>query len=434
MHADREAAELAEESEQAAAEEEAVEELTRGAGDLRTDRELGAGAWSYFGDPRAIAHNGHTFTGWISTTGNVWIAHIRPDGSFTKRLIYRDLGVDDHNNPSLVFRPDGRIMVFFSPHSGHNLPPPSHRPSKMRYRVTRFPYSIRAIEPVRHVLTNVPGGLGFTYPNPIQLRGKLWLFWRGGGWNPTFSYTRDGRTWVPARELLRSRDPERPYSKYVGDGNRRIHGIFTEGHANSFDNSLYYLRYENSGLFAASGRRLGTLRSVPLPISRLDRVYRFTEAGGSAWPHDIALTAAGRPRIVYTRRVGPRNSRRDTFFYAYHNGTRWVSRTIVAAGPGFPSFTSGGATLDHEDPRVVYLSRRIGAFHQVEAWFTPDEGRTWRSRQVTADPSGYCIRPVSPRGLSGANLVVYVRGDRRTVGYTDYRSRIHCVRDFDAPV
>ena len=31
------------------------------------DRELGAGAWSYFGDPRAISHDGHTFTGWIST-------------------------------------------------------------------------------------------------------------------------------------------------------------------------------------------------------------------------------------------------------------------------------------------------------------------------------------------------------------------------------
>ena len=99
----------------------------------------------------------------------------------------------------------------------------------------------------------MPGGLGFTYPNPIQQRGKLWLFWRGGGWNPTFSYTRDGRTWVPARELLRSNDPERPYAKYVGDGDRSIHGIFTEGHANSFHNSLYYLRYENSGLSGPAG-------------------------------------------------------------------------------------------------------------------------------------------------------------------------------------
>ena len=90
--------------------------------------ELGAGAWSYFGDPRAISHNGHTFTGWISTTGNVWVAHLRPDGRFTKKVIYKGLGVDDHNNPSLVFRPDGRIAVFFSPHSGRVLPPPSLRP------------------------------------------------------------------------------------------------------------------------------------------------------------------------------------------------------------------------------------------------------------------------------------------------------------------
>ncbi|MDP9294855.1 MAG: BNR repeat-containing protein [Actinomycetota bacterium] len=412
-----------------AARELALEDVAEGDGDLARDSELGAGAWSYFGDPRAISHHGHTFTGWISTTGNVWIAHIRPDGSFTKRLIYRDLGVDDHNNPSLVFRPDGRIMVFFSPHSGHFLPPHG-RVSKMRYRITRYPYSIRAIEPVRHVLTNVPGGLGFTYPNPIQQRGVLWLFWRGGGWNPTFSYTRDGRTWVAARELLRSEDPQRPYAKYVGDGNRRIHGIFTEGHANHFNNSLYYLRYERSALFAAGGRRLGSLSSVPLPISRLERVYRFTDAGGSAWPHDIALTAAGRPRIVYTRRVG----NRDTFYYAYHNGSRWVSHKIVAAGPGFPSFTSGGATLDHEDPRSVYLSRRTGAFHQVEAWVTPDNGRTWRSRQLTAEPAHYCIRPVSPRGLAGANLILFSRGDRRTHGFTDFLTRIHALAGAAPPV
>jgi len=392
--------------------------------------ELGAGAWSYFGDPRAIAHDGHTFTGWISTTGNVWVAHIRPDGSFTKKVIYKGLGVDDHNNPSLVFRPDGRIAVFFSPHSGRVLPPPSLRPSRMRYRISKHPFSIDGFQPVRLVKTNVPGGLGFTYPNPIQQRGKLWLFWRGGGWNPTFSYTRNGRDWVPARELLVSRDPERPYSKYVGDGKTNIHGIFTEGHANSVHNSLYYLRYENMGFFGANGRRLGSLRNVPLPISKLERIYKFTAAKGSAWPHDIALTDRGRPRIVYTRRVG----NRDTFFYAYNNGERWISRAIIAAGPGFPSFTSGGATLDHEDPRIVYLSRRTGAFHQVEAWFTPDEGRTWRSRRLTDEAAHYCIRPVTPRGLKNANLVLFSRGDRSTKGFTDFRTRIHALPGAAPPV
>jgi hypothetical protein len=392
--------------------------------------ELGAGAWSYFGDPRAISHDGHTFTGWISTTGNVWVAHIRPDGRFTKKVIYKELGRDDHNNPSLVFRPNGHIAVFFSPHSGRVLPPPSLRPSRMRYRVSKKPFSIDGFSRVRVVNTNVPGGLGFTYPNPIQQRGKLWLFWRGGGWFPTFSYTRNGTDWVPARELLRSHENERPYAKYCGDGKTRIHGIFTEGHANHFHNSLYYLVYENNDFFGANGRKLGSLRNVPLGIHKLEPIYKFTKAKGSAWPHDIALTSRGRPRIVYTRRVG----NRDTFFYAYNNGERWISRAIIAAGPGFPSFTSGGATLDHEDPRIVYLSRRTGAFHQVEAWFTPDDGRTWRSTRLTNEPNHYCIRPVTPRGLSGANLVLFSRGDRSTVGFTDFRTRIHSLGGFSPPV
>ena len=47
---------------------------------MAVDRELGAGSWSYFGDPRAISHDGDTFTGWISTTGNVWVARYTADG------------------------------------------------------------------------------------------------------------------------------------------------------------------------------------------------------------------------------------------------------------------------------------------------------------------------------------------------------------------
>ena len=90
---------------------------------MAVDRELGAGSWSYFGDPRAISHDGHTFTGWISTAGNVWVARYTKGGKLRKRVIFRGLGRDDHNNPSLVFRPDGRIVVFFSPHSGRYLPP-----------------------------------------------------------------------------------------------------------------------------------------------------------------------------------------------------------------------------------------------------------------------------------------------------------------------
>ena len=103
--------------------------------------------------------------------------------------------------------------------------------------------------------------------------------------------------------------------------------------------------------FEASGRRIGSIRSVPFHTTKFDLVYRFSPSGWRAWGHDIALTPEGRPRIVYTRRVAGR----DTFGHAYHNGTRWISRRMVGAGAGRQWFTSGGASLDHEDPRIVYL-------------------------------------------------------------------------------
>jgi hypothetical protein len=388
-------------------------------------RELGAGAWSYFGDPRAISHDGHTFTGWISTVGHVWVARLTTGGKLSKHLLFRGLGRDDHNNPSLVFRHDGRLVVFFAPHSGHGLPPPGI-PSLMRYRIAQHPFSIDGWGPVHTVPTNAPGGLGFTYPNPIQLRDRLWLFWRGGGWFPTFSYTDNGQDWVPARELIRSSPGQRPYAKYVGDGRTNIHAIFSNGHPMAVENSLFYVRYENGDLFALSGRRIASLASVPVPVDQLDRIYAYSDSGGRAWPHDIALQADGRPRVVYTRRLGGPNGN-DTFWYAYHNGETWVSRRIVEAGAGRNSFTSGGATFDHADPRFVILSRTIGRWNQVELWFTPDDGRTWTARRLTDDPGHYSIRPVTPRGLTGANRVLFVRGDETTTGFTNYRTRVHAL-------
>ena len=263
-------------------------------------RELGAGSWSFFGDPRAISHDGHTFTGWISTTGNVWVARYTRGGQLSKKLIFRGRGRVDHNNPSLVFRRDGHLLVFFCPHSGRDLPPPGI-PSVMRYMVGLHKHSIAEFGRVHTVPTNVPGGLGYTYPNPIQLEDKLWLFWRGGGWNPTFSYTEDGRDWVPARELVRSHTGQRPYAKYVGDGRRRIHAIFSDGHVSSYRNGLHYLRYEGGDLYAVGGRRLGSLKNVPLDISELDHVYRYSSSGGRAWPQDIALTSEGRPPLLEYR-------------------------------------------------------------------------------------------------------------------------------------
>ncbi|HTE68976.1 MAG TPA: BNR-4 repeat-containing protein, partial [Actinomycetes bacterium] len=116
------------------------------------ERELTpSGAWSWFGDPRAVYHEGayrRTYTGWVSTDGSVQVASFDHDtGQRAVATLKARLQVDDHNNPSILIRPDGRLLVFWSTHAG----------STMWYRRSARPEDITAWEPERVFPTNTPG-------------------------------------------------------------------------------------------------------------------------------------------------------------------------------------------------------------------------------------------------------------------------------------
>ena len=387
---------------------------------------LGRGAWSYFGDARSIAHGKHVFTGWISTSGDVWVAQTDTATLRTRRrMIYRGLGVDDHNNPSLIFY-KGRLYAFFSEHSGVTI---GHG-ARMRYRVSKRRFDIRGgFGPVREVRTNTPGGLGYTYPNPIRAGGRLWLFWRGGDWDPTFTTTRDGRHWARARTLVdgpgTAADPERPYAKYAEGRGGTFHMVMSDGHVQNQRNSLYYMRFRRGAFHRADGSRIGSLRDVPFERSELDRPYRYTRKRGRAWPHDLAEAPDGSPVLVYTlRRYGTQYGT-DFFEWARFNGRHWVHRKLITAGTGGKTFRSGGITLDHEDPRTVVLSRTIGAWNQVELFRTEDNGRTWRRATLTDKTDGFSMRPVIPRGshATGRTVVAYFSGTADS--FLDYRTGVN---------
>src|SRR4051812_2804495 len=85
----------------------------------------GSGAWCWFADPRAVYHAGRykrTYVGWIDRTGNILVAsHDQVTKRRTTAVLMRDFQVDDHNNPALLVRPDGRLMVFWSAHAGPQM-------------------------------------------------------------------------------------------------------------------------------------------------------------------------------------------------------------------------------------------------------------------------------------------------------------------------
>jgi hypothetical protein len=74
---------------------------------------LGHGAWSWFGDPRAVSHGRRTYVGWIDGRGDVRIAAYDPRSGREVQgpALKHGLGRDDHNNPSILIRRDGRLTL-----------------------------------------------------------------------------------------------------------------------------------------------------------------------------------------------------------------------------------------------------------------------------------------------------------------------------------
>ena len=218
---------------------------------------LGGGAWSWFGDPRAVHHEGKTFVGWVDLEGDIKVSSY--DHSTEERVtavLQARLNQDDHANPSIHVRPDGRLMVFYSRHVG----------PAMYYRISTQPGDVSSWSEPQTIPTNVAGGFGYTYPNPIRLEDedRTYLFWRGGNYNPTYSIQADGSdTWSQARNLM-IHLPERPYVKYASNGDDTIHVAYTNAHPGEFGNvNIYYAQVRGDAIWGAGGNRIAGLSDRP---------------------------------------------------------------------------------------------------------------------------------------------------------------------------
>lgn len=411
-----------------------------------------SGAWCWFGDPRAVYHRGaqeHTYIGFITATGDIVVtAYDHRTTRRTTAVVAPRLEVDDHDNPSLLVRPDGHLLAFWSRHNG----------GAMYYRRTARPQDVSSWEPVRTIPTNTPGPRGYTYPNPVQLSAegnRVYLFWRGGDWKPVFS-TFDGGTapWTSAQRLIvdeqASGNGVRPYLKVASDGVDTIHFAFTEHHPQDAVTSIHYLYYRAGSLYRANGQRIGPLGAAASP-GDADKVYDAAAGRERSWIHDIAVGVDGRPVIVYARMPGYRPgtntpySRNEqavnhSYHYARWTGQAWVTHRITAAGGTIAEGTtsdgvtieqpqySGGIVLDHQNPTRVYLSRPNPSLssgrHQIELRATIDGGATWSATWLTSDPASEHVRPFTPRGPIGdrATNVLWMAGEYP--GYRAYRTGI----------
>jgi hypothetical protein len=382
------------------------------------------GSWCWFGDPRAVHVVGRydqTFVGWIDWQGRVTVGAYDASFGVIRSHAVGWLFHDDHGSPAIFVEPDKRLTVFYSGHNG----------SAMYYRTTLRPEDISAWGPVGTVPSHLAGNLGFTYPNPVLLpaeSNKLYLFWRGSEWGVDYATRSVDGQWQPARHLIAA-PGQRPYVKAASNGYDTIALAFTNGHPRERVTSVYYTAYRAGWLRGASGRLIAPIDGPSISPQRADVVYNGQASGVSSWVWDLALDPSGRPVILYATFPSPRN---HVYWYARWNGQRWVSHFLTYAGPTISPTTieqqySGGMALDHSNPAIVYLSRKVGAHFEIEKWVTSDGGYRWSHTTVVRQPGNDVLRPVVARGSDGGAMsLLWLRGHYGD--YTNYRTSIQFLK------
>lgn len=392
------------------------------------------GAWCWFGDPRGVRFHGahdRVYAGWVDSEGSIVVSSLDLEsGHQLQHDLHPKFNKDDHANPSLLVLPDGRIVVFYTSHG-------SDVSDGMYYRVSREPEDITAWGEPLEIDSNTDGPRGYTYPNPVRLSdegGRIYLFWRGGNFKPSFSFTDDLATWAPAQTLIQSEEATtvRPYVKIASNSVDQIDFAFTDGHPrNEPTNSIYFIRYRAGSFTRADGSLVGTMDDLPLIHERADLVFDGEATGVRAWIWDVASDAEGHPAIVYTRLPEETDHR---IHYARWTGEEWLDTEITVAGGWFPETPegvvepephySGGVVLDHGDPSVVYLSRPVSGVFEIERWWTEDGGVTWQSAPLTVGSSRDNVRPFVIRGHGKEPPAVFWMENRHYRHYLDYESAI----------
>jgi hypothetical protein len=376
------------------------------------------GAWCWFSDPRAVHLNGKVYSGWVSTDGSIMVASYNEHTGETKEVnIFSKFNKDDHANPSFLILPDKRIMVFFSAHSTLGR---EEKEGAITYATSKNPEDITEWDIQKRLTKNAEGPRNFCYTNPVMLSeesNRIYIFWRGGDWKPTFCYTDDfGKTWSNVFSLIKSSENnyKRPYVKLSSNGKDEIHFAFTDGHPRGEAlNNIYYLKYKAGEFYRANGDLVGTMESLPIEHEKCDMVYDAYKAyiatrnGVRAWIWDVAFDSEGTPVIAYAKLPEETN---HEYWYAKWDGEQWINSKITSAGSYFPRYQklkearepephySGGVYIDHEDVNVVYYSRAVGDIFEIFKGETMDDGQTWKEIPITSKSEKDNVRPFAIRG------------------------------------
>jgi hypothetical protein len=411
------------------------------------------GAWTWYNDPRAVYHNGLLYFGYVrGTDGRAVLSAFDPaTGGHTELWTSVLTQGDDHDNPGLLVKQDGRMLAIYARHNSDQF-------FSYRYSFSTSPGAPSDWSAEQRIAAT---GQGVTYANPYQLSaegGLIYDFMRNQNYNPTVVTSADGGTNWSAPQLLiqTGTGSTRPYVKYCSNYTNRIDFLYTDGHPRNQDNSLYHAYYQGGGLYKTDGSLLKSFGALPLLHDSGERgsvIYQHSNAdtadpndhipAGRAWCWETAYQSNGQPVAVFTvqrDQVTGANWYDDRIYYYYARwtGTNWQKRFIAHAGrPLYEAEDdyAGGICLDPEDANVVFLSSnaadpfnlsdttnvalRVNQRYEIWKGVTTNGGLNFAWQTVTTNSSADNLRPYVPRHRSVVvPTLLWCRGNYSS--YTDY--------------
>ena len=398
-------------------------------------------AWCWFSDPRAVYHKGmheKIYYGYINRKGDVRVnSYDLQTGEEETFVLHSELEVDDHNVPTFLFLPDGKLLTFYNHHNGHIF-----------MRRSKYAESVREWEEEKVILEKDSLNR-YCYTNPVMLSGennRIYLFGRNIVRNKLGAYTDTriysiysddyGETWSKEINLFDNQGRNTPqYVKYASDNKSRIDFLFTDGHPKQdAEISVYHMYYQNGKFWQTNGKEICSYNEAPVVIGKVDKVYDSVKNGVRGWIWDIALDKKNRPVVTYTRYP---SEMEHQYYYAKWNGKQWEDTKVTDAGnyitiikPGkklLEAHYSGGIVLDHNNPSVVFLSRKIGDRFEIEKRTIGKNGKQ-KIVPITRSSQKDNLRPYVIYGKNvGKPILMWMQGFY--YHYTDYDTDLMIIKD-----
>lgn len=398
-----------------------------------------SGATCWFADPRSVTfkhddiydesgklvlpESSKTIVGAIDTDGTV--KAVQCDNlteELTNIIIDTGFEADDHNNPTFLYLPDHRIMVFWSKHTTEEY---------WYYRVTEKPDDLTTLGEEKKI--SVAGYGNYTYPSPFYMSDapdSFFVCWRGVSWHPTIAkYSLPDENGdivceINPTQLVQSIG-DRPYVKYGSNGKDKIYFTFTTGHPdNEYPNWVYYaeLDINTLNLYNVEGDLL--CEGSQLPYGKDSNINTSSDYGNFTidsptnkrdWVWDVAKDENGLPVVLFTR-ISNDKSQHDYYYAKWNPETQTWDKTFIADGGGWfhqngdgkEKCYSGGMCLDHSDPSIVYVSKPTeGLYGSVyEIWkLVMDNGSVESETQITFNSKYNNVRPFVAWGSSSDDLI-----------------------------